>query len=713
MGDNFYLGDRDGVRTPMQWSPDRNAGFSDTNPQKLYLPVILDPQYHYETVNVETQRANTSSLFWFMKRMINMRKKYKAFSRGDMKFIPVDNPKILAFTRTYDDESLLIVVNLSKYSQPAEIDIKEFNGFIPTETFSKNSFPVIKDNGPYFFTMSPYAYHWFVLRQPVTQVSSEIKYARIEVENWDALFTGKAVEELQNTILPDYIYRMPWFTSKGKTIYSTIIVEHTSLPVADAEVEILLIEVAFETGLPEYYNLPVAFVKKEEETKLAASASTAVMAQLTLGKKEGFLVDALYTTSFQESLFRFLANGKRFMSGGEVVFTSEAGLLERYKTAPHFTTRVFATTEMHTAITYDNQFLLKIYRKVDKGVHPDVEITRYLTGTDAYVSKYAGTIEWQLQDSVFILAMLEKQEENHGNGHQYMLERLANYMERILARNRPVIAAYPKKGTLTKPVSFEELEFELKEFVGGNAAEMARLAGKRLAEVHKALAANMEKEFLPEEFSLHYQRSLFSGMSSVVREMGQAIEKNIDNLPPEITEDVKVLGNKKQQLLTTLRRVYTKKFDVLKIRIHGNFGLSHILLTGRDIVLHDFGGNPLKPYSERRLKRSPLRDVSAMIRSFYYVAYEEFLSSSQVQQGEQNSLLSFADFWVHYMSGFFMRAYLDEIKGSGFIPEDQADFEVLIQTYLLENALHWFNYEVAHRPQRAVIPLRIIQTIIE
>src|SRR5215204_1674078 len=204
MGDNFYLGDRDGVRTPMQWSPDRNAGFSFTNPQKLYLPVIMDPEYHYESVNVETQRANTSSLFWFMKRMINMRKKYKAFSRGDMKFISVENPKILAFTRTYEDEALLIVVNLSKYSQPAEIELKEFNGFIPTEAFSKNGFPAIKDGGTYFFTLGPYSYHWFVLRKPVTQVSSEIKYSRMDAENWDALFTQKLLEELQNTILPEY-----------------------------------------------------------------------------------------------------------------------------------------------------------------------------------------------------------------------------------------------------------------------------------------------------------------------------------------------------------------------------------------------------------------------------------------------------------------------------------------------------------------------------
>jgi maltose alpha-D-glucosyltransferase/alpha-amylase len=149
MGDNFYLGDRDGVRTPMQWSPDRNAGFSASNPQKLYLPVILDPQYNYEAVNVEMQRANTSSLFWFMKRMISMRKRCKAFGRGDMKFIHVDNPRVLAFTRTYEDETLLTIVNLSKHSLAAEVDLSAFKGFVPLEVFSRNEFPIIQEDRLY------------------------------------------------------------------------------------------------------------------------------------------------------------------------------------------------------------------------------------------------------------------------------------------------------------------------------------------------------------------------------------------------------------------------------------------------------------------------------------------------------------------------------------------------------------------------------------
>jgi maltose alpha-D-glucosyltransferase/alpha-amylase len=713
MGDNFYLGDRDGVRTPMQWSPDRNAGFSATNPQRLYLPVILDPQYHYESVNVETQRANTSSLFWFMKRMINLRKKYKSFSRGDLKFLPVDNAKILAFTRTYEDETLLIIVNLSKYSQPAEIDIKEFKGYIPLEAFSRTGFPVIKEDEPYFFTLAPYAYQWFVLQKPASDAPIETKLALLRTDNWDAVFTNEPANILQNQVLPEYIRRMQWFTGKDKNIHSISIVAHAGLPIDEREVEILLIEVSFASGLPEYYQLPVAFMSSDDDKKLAAADSTTRIAQLVLDGQEGFLVDATYTPSFQRELFKFLANGKRFMSGGEVLFAANEEVLEHFRNTANLITRVSATSEMHTAIAYDNQFFLKLYRKVDNGPHPDVEITRFLTNVDGvHTTRYAGAIEWHLNRGNFVLGLLEKLEENHGDGHHYMLERMANYIERILARDKAVTSAYPKKGSFTKPVAFEELDHELREFIGGNAAEIARLIGIRLAEVHKAIAANLETEFAAEEFSLHYQRSLYSSMSSLVREMGQAIDKNLNKLPPGITEEVKQLNDKKEQLLTTFRRIYTKKLDVLKIRIHGNFGLSHVLLTGKDLVIHDFGGNPLKPYSERRLKRSPLRDIASMTRSFHYVAYEEFLSSTQMQTDEQNSMLHYADFWAHYMSNFFLKAYLDEIKDTAFIPDNEADLEVLIQTYLLENALIWFNYELVHRPQRAVIPLRIIQKII-
>ncbi|WP_460974165.1 alpha-amylase family glycosyl hydrolase, partial [Spirosoma migulaei] len=212
MGDNVYLGDRDGVRTPMQWSPDRNAGFSTANPHKLYLPTILDPEYHYESVNVETQQQNTSSLFWFMKRMITLRKKHKAFGRGDLNFLTVENPKVLAFTRTYADETLLFVINLSKFSQPAQIELTGFSGYVPVEAFSQNSFPIVSENETYFFTLAPHDYQWFVLEKTHTDVIPAFQLPTINVALWGQILSNGTRERLETKVLPDYLLRTDWFS---------------------------------------------------------------------------------------------------------------------------------------------------------------------------------------------------------------------------------------------------------------------------------------------------------------------------------------------------------------------------------------------------------------------------------------------------------------------------------------------------------------------
>ncbi|HET7896841.1 MAG TPA: alpha-amylase, partial [Flavisolibacter sp.] len=213
-----------------------------------------------------------------------------------------------------------------------------------------------------------------------------------------------------------------------------------------------------------------------------------------------------------------------------------------------------------------------------------------------------------------------------------------------------------------------------------------------------------------EEFSLHYQRSLFSSFTSLVRETWQSIGKLNSEMPESLKADIRSLS--RETLLSQLKRIHSKKLDVQKSRIHGNYGLSHILFTGKDIILHDFSGNPTKAFTDRRLKRSPLRDAAAMIRSFYYVAYEGFLNTTHVQNGQVSELFPFADFWAHYVSGFFMKAYLEKIKGHHFVPENQEDLEVMVQTYVLENSLHYFNLELQQHPKRAIIPLRIIRTVV-
>lgn len=716
MGDNFYLGDRDGVRTPMQWSPDRNAGFSACNPHQLYLPTILDPEYHYESVNVENQRRNTSSLFWFMKRMINMRKNHPAFGRGTMTFIPVDNPKVLAFTRTYGEETLLILANLSKYAQPAELDLKSYKGYQPVELFGKNRFPVIKESTPYFFTLNPHAFQWYLLEN--VKITDETDRA-IPVLEWapqEQSWNAKVIQQLQ-PLLPDYLQRQTWFQGKSRSLCAVSIVQQTALPDAAGNAVLLLAEVAYASGLPEVYQLAFALLSGEASQKLAEDYPEAVLAHTKNTEQEGIVCDAFYTTSLQRFLITTLAGNESIPAQpGSLLFHGADTIGQQLGRESESASKMHTFDANNTAITYGNALLLKLYRKVDFTPNPDVELTRHLTERLHFeqVPLFLGTIEWQTERGPITLGMMQQLIENHGDGQTYMLERAANVIERINARDREMLNPDEQAGTLTKPVAFDLLPNELQVLLGGRGAAQMQLLGVRTGELHLALAhETTHSDFKPEEFSLHYQRSLFSSMQSLVRETFHNLQRNRDNIPAFLKSDVKDLLSQRDALLNMLKRIYKKKYDVAKIRIHGNFELQKILLTGKDLAIQDFSGNPRQPFSERRLKRSPIRDVATMICSIHDTAYEGFLNSGLVQKEGTYILQPFAQQWAHYMSGFFLKAYLHTVGHTPFIPKEEEDFAVLLQTYLVERTLQQLNAVTTTRPERLAIPLRMLQSFMK
>jgi maltose alpha-D-glucosyltransferase / alpha-amylase len=715
MGDNYYLGDRDGVRTPMQWTPDRNAGFSLANPQKLYLPLILDPEYHYEALNVEAQWRNPSSLLWWMKSIINMRKKFKAFSRGDLKFINLENPKVLAFTRSYEGESMLIIVNLSRYSQPAEIDLREYKGFVPVEVFSKNKFPAVKENSPYFFTLAGYSYQWFQLRKVHITIDSTTPVSEIQLNEWSDIVKDYKLEELENNILPDFLLKTRWFTNKEKSIYDINITNTFKLPLPQDNAIILLMEVTYESGLPHTYQLPITLVEEKFANKLNETHPEAVVCSVKIGEASHFIVDAFYVPGFQKAILDKMVKGDTLqLDGSEIRFYGNDSLLKYCNEREEIKSRVVPVEDTNTSIAYDNCFFLKMYRHVDRSINPDVEVTRFLTEQVKFpqVPDFVGAIEWHFQKDIVVLGMMQDMVEYHGNGRSFMLERLNNFHERISAR-----AEYPSfqlKENLSDPVDYEKVPEDLKEFVSGTVAEGVRLIGVRTGEMHKALASSSGLvDFKPEDFSLHYQRSLFAGLQSLVREAFQNLERSVSTLDEEARQEAHEILGRKDEILTKLKRIYTKKIDVAKIRIHGNFHLRKVLFTGKDVAILDFGGDPSRSYSERRLKRSALRDVASMIRSFYYVAYEGLLLKSDISNEERQKLKSFADLWIHYVSGYYMQSYLDSVKDTTFIPKDKDDLEVLLQTFLLQKALQSLNYELNNRKELVIIPLRLIKSIIK
>jgi maltose alpha-D-glucosyltransferase/alpha-amylase len=720
MGDNFYLGDRDGVRTPMQWSPDRNAGFSGANPQKLYLPLILDPEYHYESVNVETQRSNTSSLFWYMKRIISVRKKFKTFGRGNMTFLNVENPKVLAFTRSYEEETLLIVVNLSKFSQAAELDMAGYKGYVPVDVFSKNRFPVIKEDGMYFFTLAPHTFQWFVLEKAHPDMDEDKPLPLLLARKWEGLMEGTARKQLENSILPRYLQKAKWFISKERNIYQVSITDFIKVPLGDRTVYWLLLEIAGDDGLPGLYQLPLIYTTEEAGKKLAESFPEALIAHIRSEDGEGTLVDAFFTTEWQVDLLRKLAAHRPAHRPGpatasRVEFSGNPALKKHWQDVKEVTPKIHTSDLYNTSITYNSTFFLKMYRKVERAIQPDLEMTRFLSGdaTFTHIPAFMGSIEWKDGKGCIDLGQIQEMIENHGDGYGYFQERISNYIERLLSGEKKEPLAEKPLGTLFEPVIYEQLPEDMQALLGAPAAGEARLIGIRTAEMHLALAAaTSAKDFKPEPFSLHYQRSLFSSMQSLVRETYQNLARYKAKLPPDLQERTEQILAFREELLAILKKIYAKKLDTLKIRIHGNYHLGQILLTGKDIAITDFSGDPSLDYSERRLRRSPFVDLSSMVMSFYEAAYEGFMNNQQFHGTDTRPLLPMASIWAHYMSGFFIAGYKEQIKGSPMIPANPEDFEMMLQNYTIQKALHVFNDYLKNAPQRLVIPQTVLRSVL-
>lgn len=713
MGDNFYLGDRDGVRTPMQWSSDRNAGFSSANPHKLYLPVILDPEYHYEAVNVEIQSWNTSSLLWWMKRLINKRKQYKAFSRGDLKFVSCENPKILAFTRTYEEQTMLVVVNLSRYTQPVELDLNGFADYNPIDVFSKNKFPTIKEDSTYFMTLGGHDCEWFVLEKEQV-IKANQPLVKLKISHWADLLKKDSRSILENKILPEYLNKLRWFGGKGRVVENMTVINHFTMTMMENPVSFLLIEVTYQSGLPESYYLPVAFGRGLFSFKLKDNCPKALVAYLKLGDEEGILYDAVYGLEFQEFLFQNLAANRSIAQNeNQLVFNGGFDVNEEDKLKP----KVLSGEQSNTSLIYGNKYFFKMFRKVDKGINPDLELIHFLTKRAKFknIPAFVGSIEWRLDKSSMVIGMMQEVVEASADAWTYMLDRLDDYCERILAlSNDPDFTALPLRGSLNSPTAYEDIPEQMKELIEGSVAESVRVLGVRTGQMHIALASEDSlPEFKPEEYSLHYQRSLYAGFQSLVRATFNSQAKNLRKLSDEARKEAEHVLGMKDEILAILKGIYKSKIDVIKIRIHGDYHLGQVLFTGKDFVITDFEGEPARSFSERRLKRSPLRDVAGMIRSFHYAAYASLFHDNQIRKEDIPVLVPFVEQWYHYISGFFMKSYLETVSGHAFIPKNKKDLETLMTTFLLEKAIYELNYELNNRPDWVIIPLRGIKALVE
>ncbi len=719
MGDNHYLGDRNGVRTPMQWNSDRNAGFSRANPQQLFLPVIIDPDYHYESVNVENHERNQSSLLWWMRRVIAMRNKFRAFSRGTIEFIDSNNPKILAFLREHDDEHILVVANLSRFSQAVEFDLSRFAGYIPEEVVSGNKFPPIKQE-PYVLTLGFHNYYWFLLKKEEQYMLPSRREGIPDMEvaaRWDAVLQGKEREVLERTILPPYLAGCRWFGAKSRVIQQIRISDITPVGPEPHVAFLLFLDVRYTEGSNEMYLLPVAFAPAEATEKIMGLPQ-AVIARLKTGHGSGALVDAVHTESFRTELLRMVARKKGIRAGrGEVVaYPGEIIKKKKSEGLPLEQTRVLKAEQSNTSILYGTEYFLKLYRRLDEGINPDLEMGRFLTEQAGFrnTPAYAGAFEYRRggADPV-VLGILQQFTPNQGDAWSYSLANTGRYLELVLAR-RNQIDELPSPPQSLVELSAQDPPTLMQELIGGVYLEMIRLLGQRTAEMHLALASvSDDPRFAPETFSLHYQRSLYHSMRTLTKRVFELLKRTVREMPDEVRTDVQKMIGLEKEIIARFSTLFGRKISAMKIRMHGDYHLGQVLFTGNDFVIIDFEGEPARTIGERRLKRSPLRDVAGMIRSFHYPTYSFLFTSNTISPEDRISLRPWADLWYKYVSGVFLNSYLATVGTAPFIPAASDELELMLNAYLLEKAIYEVGYELNNRPEWVVIPVHGITYLLE
>ncbi|TVQ95808.1 MAG: alpha-amylase, partial [Spirochaetaceae bacterium] len=732
MGDNYYLGDRDGVRTPMQWSPDRNAGFSEANPQRLYLPVIVDSEYHYSTVNVENQSRNLSSLFWFMRRTLGVRKQFQAFGRGAIEFLRSDNPSVLTFVRTFEEEAVLVVANLSRHGQAVTVQMPHYAGFRVVDIFSDNEFPSVTE-APYTLTMAPHSFYWFSLEksaEPVISESDEAMHVHCSVA-WSRVI-GSPVEKQLLTVIRSYLSRARWFGGKARTIRRLEIADSMALPTGDGLVHMVRLAVHYAKGGRELYLLPLGFATGEEQAEVLRDHPQGVIAYLQTRDHEGILFDAVYHHHFHDALLDAVAQKRNRRLGDARLVGRRGAQFAQLAAAPgaqaqsaasgaqpastgpaDLTSRVLKVEQSNSSVLFGSSFFLKLYRRLEEGINPDVELSRGLTEQAGFdgIPAYAGALEWHGADQgVTTIGLLQQFVPNETDAWTWTLNNVERSFGDAQTHQQDTMPRLPASIYTVDP---EALPDEVRDFIGTVYVEMVTKLGRRTAQMHRGLAALTESaDQRPEPFSLLYQKSLHQGIRGAVLKTLDDLEGALGSLDEQTAAPVRSVLGKRRQILARLKRISDRKVSALKMRTHGDYHLGQVLSTGKDFVIIDFEGEPARSITERRLKQSALRDVAGMIRSFHYAAHGAIFLRAVKQGADADYLTGWADLWYRSVSGIFLHAYRAEAGTGRFIPADDEDFAILLETFLLEKAVYELAYEMNNRPDWLIIPARGLESLL-
>ncbi|MBW6519518.1 MAG: maltose alpha-D-glucosyltransferase [Desulfoarculaceae bacterium] len=712
MGDNIFLGDRNGVRTPMQWSTDRNAGFSKADAASLYLPVILDPVYGYMAINVEGQERDPSSLLQFMRRMIKLRRQHKAFGRGSLQFLRPENRKVLVYLRRYKSEVILAVANLSRFVQPAELDLSEFRGWVPVEMIGRTEFPAIGEL-PYFITIGPHSFFWFRLEPPAEVIhlmrahdpaTPQLSALSIS-ENWHGLLEGVFQDALENEILPTWLPNQRWFGSKSRTITGVAFSDWSKI---GGGFFIVFLMVSFSEGEKEKYCLPLKVVTGPTAERLAGEAPESVLTVFKTPKTDGVFLDGLADRFACCELFEAMANNRSYptVRGGTIqAFATSAFDQALPGESPCGKVRRLGVEQSNSSVVLDEQAILKLYRRLEDGTNPDFAISLQLTDHTDFtaLAPVAGGISLNIQGQNAALAMLQPYLASDGDGWTYALQSARDFLEQTRDLSEEDLRPFGGMPLLKAAAAYGE---------GSGCDAFAEglttfeNLGRRTAEFHVALASlTRQSAFKPEALDTAYLQGLADNFSCQARQALEHLNTSLRELPVDIQDRANLILAEGDRLISRFHELAAMKSRATRIRCHGDYHLGQVLRRETDWILLDFEGEPLKTLAERQEKHSPMKDVAGMLRSFAYAATTILFSRQEAPPEETAFLTRRLQAWEEWGRSAFLHGYLDRAAGASFLPIREKHLELLLNSFILDKAFYEIEYELNNRPDWLRIPL--------
>jgi maltose alpha-D-glucosyltransferase/alpha-amylase len=695
MGDNIYLGDRNGVRTPMQWTPDRNGGFSRCDPAQLYLPPIMDAVYGYSAVNVEAQTRSMSSLLNWTKRLIDVRKSTKVFGRGTLTFIRPANRAVFAYVRQLGDEAILCVANISRSAQAVELDMSPWKGRIPREMLGRTRFPRVGEL-PYLITLPPYGFFWFSLEQEAEHEPEKVLPREITTlvlgNGWDSPLSGWTRRTFEHEVLPAFMPDRRWFADK--TSHSITAKVSASIPIAHGadRFAVVVADVTGSHGTSHYF-LPLT-IRWARYTAIDRGPAS-VLAAVRRGSREGCLLDATAEPEFITALLAKIHSRETVEADGQKLEFRPTGAFAEMPLPEIKTISAVEREQSNSSVIVDNRFVVKILRRITAGIHPEVEIGRFLVDVAHFQNAPAllGTLELVEGKNRSALAVVHAFIENQGDAWSVTSASLDRFIDE--QRLLPDEAATESSETAAM-------------------LQRIRQIGKRTAEMHLAFASNTDlPAFAPEPISAADTVRWTDALIARAQNVFVLLERNLKGLAePASTLAERLL----EHCDAAVKYIETERgahFDGLKTRHHGDFHLGQVLMAKDDAYLIDFEGEPQCSLEDRRRKEPPARDVAGFLRSIDYATSAAISRLPNLNEHDRAVLTERIRALGDSLIEGYWESYRETLGESRLWPADDTQRKGLLDLFLLEKVFYEIEYELTNRPSWAHIPLDAVLRMLQ